>query len=45
VDGQGTLAVPADAHVVVDPRMQVLRRLPIIGTCEVMEAEREAQQQ
>ena len=41
--GKGTLAAPADAHVIVDPRMEVLRRLPIIGTCEEMTAEREAQ--
>jgi hypothetical protein len=28
--------------VIVDPRMSVLRRLPIIGTCEEATAEREA---
>jgi aminopeptidase N len=40
--GAGSLAVPAGAHVIVDPRMSVLRRLPIIGTCEEATAEREA---
>jgi aminopeptidase N len=42
-DGKGRLAVPEDAHVVVDPEMKVLRRLPIIGTCEEIQAEREAE--
>lgn len=40
--GQGSLAAPADARVIVDSQMKVLRRLPIIGTCEEMRAEREA---
>ncbi len=38
-DGRGSLAVDRDAHVVVDPHMEVLRRLAIIGTCEEIEAE------
>ena len=41
-DGEGTLPIQSDSHVIVDPEMQVLRRLPIIGTCEEIKAEREA---
>ena len=40
--GEGTLAVAPGAHVVVDPRMEVLRRLPIIGSCEEARAEQAA---
>lgn len=40
--GEGTLSVSAGAHVIVDSHMKVLRRLPIIGTCEEARANREA---
>jgi aminopeptidase N len=40
--GEGALTVAPDAHVVIDPRMEVLRRLPIIGTCEEARAEQAA---
>ena len=33
-DGNGFLPVQSGRHVVVDPEMRVLRRLPIIDTCE-----------
>jgi aminopeptidase N len=40
--GRGSLAVEPEAHVVVDPEMVVLRRLPIIGDCEEATAARAA---
>ena len=40
--GSGSLRVPPNAPVLIDPEMRVLRRLPIIGTCEEIEAERAA---
>jgi aminopeptidase N len=39
--GEGAVAIPTGAHLVVDPQMRVLRRLPIIGTCEEIRAERD----
>ncbi len=38
-DGSGWLPVAQDAHVVIDPDMAVLRRLPIIGSCEEIKAQ------
>ncbi len=41
-DGRGVLPAAPTAAVVVDPEMKVLRRLPIIGSCEEIEAERDS---
>jgi aminopeptidase N len=43
-DGEGSVPADAGAHVIIDPEMYVLRRLPIIGTCEEIEAEREEEE-
>jgi hypothetical protein len=40
--GRGSLTVEPEAHVLIDPDMVVLRRLPIIGDCEEAKAARAA---
>lgn len=40
IDGQITLDVNKQDHVIIDPQMKVLRYLPIIGLCEENQAKR-----
>ncbi len=42
--GEGALEATGESHVIVDPEMRVLRRLPIIGTCEEIKAGRDAEE-
>lgn len=40
--GETTIEIPAESHIIVDPEMRILRRLPIIGSCEEIKAEQES---